>query len=305
MSAALAAARPGLTVRGLGALKTLVFGTFFCLSPVMSIIALGWMVRRMGAVIDRRTGGTAANPTWILGRRGRGFIVRLLGGLGANIRTGIGATIALFLYSAPFALVWLGAWWAGWQNSFTKGYEQAFVGPTVFLTGIAIGMVLMAHLPFALAHFAVEGRIGAVFEVTRIRALFTRAGWRAPWLMFLTFFFALPVFVGRAWPILAVNFGWDLDLMTSGDVAELAGRIDLAMAAYTFVALLILRHLAATTYARALTAGRPALPLRILWPVLCLPTAFGLFFLILAAQFLNFAWWQWIMHPFLFLPWAG
>ena len=54
-----------------------------CLHPVTAIIALGWLTRRMAAIM-----GAGAAPGWILGPQDAGRITRTLGGLAANIRDG-------------------------------------------------------------------------------------------------------------------------------------------------------------------------------------------------------------------------
>ncbi len=47
------AGRVGAAVRGL---FDLAIGGLLCLSPVTSVIALGWMMRRMAASVDRQSG---------------------------------------------------------------------------------------------------------------------------------------------------------------------------------------------------------------------------------------------------------
>jgi hypothetical protein len=326
MTNATALPRPGLTVRGLGLAKSLVVGTMLSLTPLTSVLVLGWLTRRMAATIETRQGRTAPPPGWVLGPPGQGRVVRALGGLGANVRAGFLTLMALFLYTAPFTLLWLGAWWAGWENSFNKGYEQAWVGPLVFLSGTAVGLVLIVHLPFALAHMAAEGRWSAVFEWRRIRAVFAHAGWRAAWLSLATLGLALPLFAARGLPGLAGNFAASLESLSAEDLARVTGQIDLATAAWAMAALLFLRHQAALAYARAaaeaagadprlwagararLAANPTRLPrrtARAFWLALSLLPAAGLAFLILAGQFLNYGWHHWITHPFFVLPWPG
>jgi hypothetical protein len=328
MSTATAAARrPGALTRALGAAKTLVLGTALSLSPLTSILVLGWLTRRMQASIEGRLTRTPQPaPGWLLGPGGEGAVVRLLGGLGANIRTGFATLAALFLFTAPFTLLWLGAWWAGWENSFNKGYEQAAVGPSVFLLGAALALPLMALLPMALAHAAAEGRAAALFEARRLHALVAHARWHLPALGFLTLTLALPLFAARGLPAFAGAMLPGLEDMAPAEIEALKGRIALGQAAYAFAALLVLRGLAAQIYARAATAAAgadpalwarsrarlaarfappPSRPARALWLVLALAPGLGLSFLVLAGQFLNYGWWHWLTHPFLLLPWPG
>jgi hypothetical protein len=42
-----------------------------------------------------------------------------------------------------------------------------------------------------------------------------------------------------------------------------------------------------------------------LWYGAAMALTLGTVFLILAGQFLDHAWWRWLFHPALTLPWAG
>ncbi|NJS38576.1 MAG: hypothetical protein HC783_05675, partial [Rhodobacteraceae bacterium] len=42
-----------------------------------------------------------------------------------------------------------------------------------------------------------------------------------------------------------------------------------------------------------------------LWYSMAMAATLAFSFLILAGQFLDYAWWRWIFHPALTLPWAG
>ncbi|MDH3262719.1 MAG: hypothetical protein OEM24_01835 [Paracoccaceae bacterium] len=326
-TASAAGQRPGVLGRAFGALKTLLLGTLLSLTPLTSILVLGWLTRRMQATIEGRLSrAPQPAPGWLLGPRGEGAVVRLLGGLGANIRAGFATAGALLGLTLPFTALWLGAWWAGWENSFNKGYEQAAVGPSVFLLGTALALPLMAFLPLALAHAAAEGRAAAVFEARRLRAVATHAGWRLPALGLLTLALALPLFAARGLPAFAGAMLPGLEDLPPAEVEALKGRVALGQAAYAFTALLVLRGLGARLYARAASAAAgadpalwarsrarlaarfaapPSRPARTLWLVLALAPGLGLSFLILAGQFLNYGWWHWLTHPFLLLPWPG
>jgi Protein of unknown function (DUF4013) len=172
-------------------------GTVLCAGPVTAVVALGWLTRRQGFHARDRFGAAEEAPGWLLGPRevaGRpsGRLARALGGLAANIRAGLMALVALMAWTLPFTLLWLGAWWAGWENSFNKGYEQAFVGPSIFLLGAILAALILPALPLMLAHLAAEDRLSAAFELRRLRSLIAQAGWRIPALSLLTVIFALP-----------------------------------------------------------------------------------------------------------------
>lgn len=306
-------------------------GTLLCTGPVTSVIALGWLVRRSGHLCRDRFGAAAEPPGWVLGPREGATrpstrFIRALGGLAANIRSGLMALTALLCWTLPFTLLWLGAWWAGWENSFNKGYEQAFVGPSVFLAGALLAAVVLPALPLMLAHLASEDRLSAAFELRRLRTLIVAAGWRVPALMLLATLLALPIAAARGLIATATDWApWVADLPPD-QLTVLQGRITLAFSALAFLGSWTIRALAARLYARAAprAAGlRPGLwdgsqaaeaaiaarprPRLVagLWYGLAMGMTFALSFLILAGQFLDHAWWRWIFHPVLTLPWAG
>ncbi len=306
-------------------------GTLLCTGAVTALIALGWLTRRQGHRARDRFGAAEEAPGWLLGPheasgRPTGRIARALGGLAANIRAGLMALTALLAWTLPFTLLWLGAWWEGWENSFNKGYEQAFVGPSVFLFGAILAALVLPALPLVLAHLATEDRLSAAFELRRLRGLVAQAGWRVPALSLLTAIFAVPFFAARGLMTTAPDWTpWIQDL-SPDEVAALQGQITLALAALAFLTSWALRALAARTYAFAapraagLRPGRwdgtqaaeAATPARArsrimtaLWYGLAMAATLGTAFLILAGQFLDHAWWRWLFHPALSLPWAG
>jgi hypothetical protein len=318
-------ARLGLFLRNVGV------GTLLCTGPVTAVIALGWLTRRQGHLARDRFGAAEEAPGWLLGpretnARPSGRIARTFGGLAANIRAGLMALTALLVWTLPFTLLWLGAWWAGWENSFNKGYEQAFVGPSVFLLGAILAALILPALPLMLAHLAVEDRLSAAFELRRLRGLIAQAGWRVPTLSLLTTLFAVPFFGARGLITTAGDWApWTQDL-TPAAAAALRGQIALALAAVAFLATWAHRALAARTYATGAPraaglkpglwdgaqAAEAAMPARgrsrlltALWYGIAMAATLATAFLILAGQFLDHAWWRWLFHPALTLPWAG
>jgi hypothetical protein len=308
--------------------KNLIVGTLLCATPVTAIIVLGWLVRYMGTIIDRRLGRNSAvgadadRARWLLGPRRHGLATRMFGALFDNIRTGLAVFLALTLATLPFTGLWTGAWWAGWENSFNKGYEQSWIGPTFGLTGTAIGLLIMAHLPMALAHIAGERRAAAIFEVRRIRSLVACAGFRYILLSAATVFFALPLFAMRGLPVFGEQIFPGLATLSPDELELVVGLIGLAKAGYVFVMLVILRGLSARLYAFAVLrsplfgglaastgpAGvikrkQPWLFFRAIQMLLLLVVWFGLVAQIFLGQFLNQNWWLWLNHPFLLLPW--
>lgn len=310
-----------------GLIKAIIFGTLAGLTPVTSLVSLGWLSRRMRAQAFAAAGMDGSAPGWILGTSRNGVLTRMLGGLAANIREGIMMAFSLMIAAFPFSLVWLVSWWAGWENSFSKGYEQAFVGPILGLSGVVIFSFAMIWHPMALAHQAVERRTLAFFEWRRIRSAVRHAGLGYFILALATVVFALPLFAGRGLVVFASNIVPGFDSMSPEAAAALAGQITLAKAAYAFIALMILRGWLASVYARSVALALTG-PDAYLWAnsplaegktggrrswklthwvraVLLAAVWFGLAAQIYVGQFLNYDWYNWLTHPFWMLPWPG
>lgn len=306
-------------------LVNVVTGSVLCLSPAPSILVLGWQMRWMRFVALRRSGVETKPPGWFFGSDRT--LSRFLGGLAANIREGLLATISIALFSAPFTIIWLLSWWAGWENSFSKGYEQAFVGPLLGLAGVAVFCFLMIWFPFAVAHQAVENRAFAVFERCLVQSAVRHSGWGLVLHAATTVFFALPIFAGRGLVAFASDVFPGFDSMSAREISQLSWKIDLALAVYVFIALFILRSWSALLYANAVARALNG-PDADLWKnsplsgnrrmqtrswslthwtrsfMICV-IWFGLAAQIFVAQFLNHDWHLWVTHPFLLLPWAG
>jgi hypothetical protein len=286
---ALAARRP-LPLRLIRRLFDLALGGLLCLTPVTSIIALGWIGRRI-----------AGDQGWWLGPQGRGAVPRLFGGLAANIRSGLRLAMGLSLWTLPVTLAWAGAWWAGWDNSFNKGYEQAAVGPAVFLAAWVLSLPVLAMLPFAFVHGATERRLAAFLDLPRIARMARAAGWRGTALAVLSVTAALPLFAATALPVFVEDLVPGFATLPPEAQAQVGTRIDLAAALWSFAALWALRSLAARIAARTTSPGRMTsfwlIPTALVWAALPALVTFG--------QFMAFAPHRWVFHPLILLPWPG
>lgn len=334
MNAAMTAGgvRPGRFARLLHAVLTLALGTLACMSALTSVVALGWFQTWMRRHALRTVGaipGADDEPRWVMGPGG-GILNRSLGGLAQNLRSGCIAAVGVFLATLPFTALWLVSWWAGWLNSFNKGYEQSAVGPILGMSGVALCLVTMVYLPMALAHQAVENRLFAIFDLARVRSAVAHAGWGYVALALVTVIAALPVFAGRGLVVFAEGIVPGLADFTPEQMSDLATQIALIKAAYVFVALMVLRRWGAGEYARAVmraSGGRDAAiwsgavlvkhvrpapgrarsvaVLRWLRGAMLMVIWFGLVTQIFVGQFLNHDWHVWLTHPFILLPWSA
>ena len=314
---------PGLLWRVIAGLRTLIVGTLFCMTPATSVLVLGWLMRRMRWKAGAQN---AERPTWVLGALGSDWLGRLLGGFAANVREGVLACLSLILATMPFSVIWLLSWWAGWENSFSKGYEQAWVGPSLGMTGVLIFCLSMIWLPMALVHQAVENRALALFEWQKVRSVVRHTRWDYLLFALVSVVLAVPLFGQRALVVFVSDLIPGFDDMGAQQVADIAFAIAFVTAGFVFLSLTFLRGWSARIYARAVAraSGGPDAELWKNTPLLISPLKgrswkvthlvravmltviwFGLTAQIFVGQFMNHDWHLWVTHPFTLLPWAG
>lgn len=295
--------------------KNLTIGSLLCTTPFTAVIVLGWMLRHMRSVTDRRLGGTSAGQrysvrtNWLLGHTGSGRVARCFGGLWLNVSIGVSGFVTLAIATLPFSGLWLLSWWAGWENSFNKGYEQSWVGASLGLAGVVIGLFIMPLLPMAVAHMASERRWSALFEISRIRRLVGLASWHYVILSLLLVLGAVPVFAFRLFPVFVEHIIPGFTDLSADAVSDIAGMLAVLKGLYVFVAMVLLRGWSARVYSAAVLqagAGRRAGKLGRFSRMVLLPVIwFGLVAQIYVGQFLNHNWVFWTNHPFLLLPWLA
>lgn len=248
-------------------------GVFFCLTPVTAVIAVGWTVRAMRrsslnrlhalsgdgggdfpafAAASPETVAAASWPRWVLGLPGQDHgIARVFGGLWANLRAGVLALTNVWLLTLPAGLIWLGSWWAGWNNSFNKGYEQAAIGPVTGLAGFVLFALVMTYIPAAQARQALSGRWRSFWDFRIVRRLAGTVRFRLLVLAVLTLVAALPVTGIRAFPLTAQNVIPEFATRSGEELRQFAELFYLAAGFFVFPAYVVLHLLAARLYASA------------------------------------------------------
>jgi hypothetical protein len=338
-----------------GAALRLMVGIVLCLTPITAVIVLGWLMRLMRREIAiaavRLPGNLGRNraiaalarspefghlahwPGWLgTGDERVSGPWRWFAGLAANVRQGLATTITLGLATLPFGLFLLFSWWAGWENSFNKGYEQAWVGPIMALAGIALALMVLSHLPLTLAHQAAEERIAAFFAIGTVRRLMRMVRWRHVVLALATVVAALPLTAAKVLPAFIEAWRPGFAGLSSQAVAQTALRWQIGASIYLMFALVLLRRAAARVYARAalkvptqvggfvervrvaVVPGSPyavaadgSAAMRLAAAVLATLTLavvwFGFIAQIYVAQFINHRWFDWLNYPLISLPW--
>lgn len=181
-------------------------GVLGCQNPVTALVVVGWSYRlaRRTAVKAwwqrspcRQAGGSfrqfvreadgladlESYPNWFRAESSAAGLPvwkrlprALFGSLWENARIGLKAIFNTWVLTLLPGLIMLFSWYAGWNNSFTKGYEHAVVGPATGLFGIALLIAVLFYLPMAQARQAVTGE-GAPFYHFRDNRQLIRLRW--------------------------------------------------------------------------------------------------------------------------------
>lgn len=304
----------------LGGLVRRAIAILLALHPLGALLVLGWLMRLMRdeAALNRRMQAAdlgprrAPLPSLVMAdpAPGRGWLMRQIGGLWLNLRDGVAALVTTTLGTLPFTALWLMSWWGGWENSFNKGYEQSWIGPSLGLLGTALALPLLTRLPMALAHQAAEGRMSAFFARHPVARLIRAAGWRYAVLAVLSALAALPLFALQGMPVFVEDWSPGFVDRDPEDVQTFIAGYRLVATAYLVLVLIALRRMAARLHARAsliVEAGGPARgTARRLGAWACVAVCWAAWFAVVAqvfvAQFLNHQWVVWFIPPLSGLP---
>lgn len=217
-----------------------------------------------------RLAGFAQWPRWIMAQTPRNQvpgtasrtkrIVRFMadvfhhasGSLWTNLKIGFKALCTLWLVTLPSGLLWLFSWWSGWENSFNKGYEQAWVGPSVGIAGILAFVVVMPVVPMAVARQAVVGDWRAFFDVRLHVQLMRRNSAHYLALNVLIALLSLPVAVFAAMPVAFPSWISGYAELGRPQAMQAAEPFYLLASLYLLLALIGVRMFAARVYADAM-----------------------------------------------------
>jgi hypothetical protein len=158
-------------------------GALFCSMIVTSVAVVGWMYQAMQRATHKRWHALAGThfdepwPSWLTQRDERGWR-RWVGALAGHFRVGAQGIFNTWVITLPGCVLWLFAWYAGWNNSFNKGYEQAVVGPLTGVLGTALFITAMFYVPVAQARQASTGNWRSFYDFKTVRAVI-RQKWMA------------------------------------------------------------------------------------------------------------------------------
>jgi hypothetical protein len=265
----------------------LLAGTALCQFPVTSILVVGWSYRVMHRAALKRwwkrsplradgtsfdafvqaDASTAAHPNWpnwLLRPRaatevvpsGRGRIRRtaalLFGSLWLNAKIGVQGIFNTWVLTMPACVLWLFAWYDGWNNSFNKGYEQAVVGPLTGLLGVALFIAAMLYVPIAQARQAVTGSWRAFFQFRLLGRMIRERPFGCLGLAVLYSVLSLPVTALKTAPEFFPQINPALENASDAAIRELLVTYFFWASVGLLVCFVTLRLAAARLYASAL-----------------------------------------------------
>jgi hypothetical protein len=175
--------------------------------------------------------------------------------LGLNLKVGLQGIFNTWILTMPACILWLFAWYDGWNNSFNKGYEQAPVGPLTGILGIVLFITAMLYVPLGQARQAVTGDWRSFYHFSFIWGLVRRhwlaclilAGLTSAFFLPLTIMKTAPMFFGMKDPAFAA--------MTNPQALKFLNSYFFWCAFLVFPLFVLLRVLAARIYARGVLHG--------------------------------------------------
>ncbi|MCB1590848.1 MAG: hypothetical protein KDI90_00215 [Alphaproteobacteria bacterium] len=113
---------------------------------------------------------------------------RMLKTLWSQYKSGLLTLFNTWLLTLPFAICWLVIWWAGWNNYFTRSYEEYHTAPFIGLLSMMGFAIIMMYVPIAQTRQAIHGTWQSFFEILTIRTIAKHVRVR---LLFLALFYAV------------------------------------------------------------------------------------------------------------------
>jgi hypothetical protein len=277
--------------RGLIFPVKLFWGMAFCQSLVGSILVVGWVnrltQRRALKYWWARRGDNARNmelaeflsgnkkepdhrrwPNWFVdsrfgenlradvstsrGRYAWSLVKGAFASLALNFRLGFRATLNTALLMVPAGMLWWFGWYDGWNNSFSKGYEQAAVGPLISLIGIFWFIAAMFYLPIAQARQAVSGQWRSFYHFNVIWKI-VRLKWLAcAGLALLYAALAVPLMVFKIFPMFALQKNPALANLSAAEIIKYLDSYYFWKALWLFPAFTLLKQIGGRIYASGL-----------------------------------------------------
>ena len=225
-----------------------LFGILLCQTAITSVMALGWMMR-----VAQRTAITTwlngqlpeVQPHWPNWFRGNRSFVE-------NWKQGFSGILNVWICTLPGCLLWAFSWYAGWNNSFHKGYELAWVGPVTGFAGIGLFIAAMFYVPIAQARQSVTGEWRRFYDFRTVRKVIRRQWFACFCLAALYAVINLPIMLLKTGPYLLAQTPGVQNISTSTEAKQWLATFFLLATFVVFPLALLVRIVAAHIYARGL-----------------------------------------------------
>lgn len=260
-----------------------VAGVFLSQAFLGSIVVAGWTARLSQRAVRKQwwrrsehpergsdfsafaaahsaTAQSARWPNWILAENARAHFARrtassilkaLLVALGQNIRVGAQIIFTTWTVTMPGCALMLFAWYAGWLNSFNKGYEQAIIGPATGVAGIGLFIAAMCYVPLAQIRQASTGSWRSFYDFQFVRALI-RERFVSCFLLACAYsLFFVPVTVAKIAPAFIMADRPDYATMSNAEALSLLQNYFFGVTFILLPLYIALRIIAAKIYASA------------------------------------------------------
>lgn len=262
-------------------------GVVFCLTPITAIAVVGWtyrLMQRQAVCTFHRAQAAALGkdgpvsplppaaqqwPNWFireapgawnhagawqslsLTQKAAYLLATPIHSLWGHFKTGLLALINTWAITLPGLALWVFAWHAGWNNSFHKVYEQAYVGISSGLLGVALFVAAMLYLPFAQARQAVTGQFRSFYDFGVIRRAMAARWWALVFLAALIVLLNLPVMLFKTLPVVFDRFP-QVQALSDAEALAFLQRYWFWVSAVCFPIYVFIHVAAARIYAKSL-----------------------------------------------------
>lgn len=267
---------------------TLLAGFLCCWTPVTAPLLTGWInrymrqcavkvwVKKSGVPDQKAFYETADNsvlkiwPRWLEPEKENqtaGHILlrplrkgkQVARALKRHYQNGLMTLFNTWIVTLPFGFCWLWMWWAGWNNTFARGYEEEGLAQSVLILSMFAFCVLMLYLPLAQARQAIEGTWQSFFDIRAVRTIAKQVRFRLLLLALGYALFSGVILIGAK--TLLANFGqiYALDMNDPQMLEQKIFMHFLGMISIFYLGLLLVKRMNARIYAigviKALRSG--------------------------------------------------
>ena len=207
-----------------------------------------WMIQQN---FLRELRSTRAMRTGTL-RAVQSVVVALFTSLWSNLKLGVQAIFNTWVLTLPACVLWLFAWYDGWNNSFNKGYEHATVGLLTGLLGVGLFISAMLYVPLAQVRQAAAGSWRAFYQFRFVWRLIRQRWLSCMALAALYSALSLPVTVLKIAPVFFPQGNPALEDATDAEILHILQVYFFWSCAVVLPCYVVLRLTASRIYASAL-----------------------------------------------------